>query len=74
MSGHKDSKRGKHLFEVQVEVTTTVLHLLPVNAENFEHAGSRGVAIVKAGNTKAVGGAHGLELHGTKATKVRRVG
>lgn len=72
MRKYKASHIGKHVYDVIVEVRTVVMHVVPVKAEDDEHARERAQGIVKAGNTKAVGGKIGEVLHSIKAVKTRR--
>lgn len=73
MSKTKDSDRGDKLFEVQVEYSVSVLHIVPVRARDATHAMSRGTAIVKAGNTKKVGGRQGQEMWKYQIKNLRRL-
>lgn len=65
-------KRSQQSFKVMVEVSRTVMHMVPVMAEDKEHARHRAERIVKAGNTRAVGGKRGDELFSVQAVKIER--
>lgn len=63
-----DNKR----YEVHVEYSVVVLHVVPVTAVDEESAGQRAIGIVKAGNTKRVGGRKGQDMWRYEVKTTRR--
>ena len=63
-----DNKR----YEVEVEYSVVVLHVVPVIATDEESARQRAIGIVKAGNTKRVGGRKGMDMWKYKVKTTRR--
>jgi len=63
-----DNKR----YEVQVEYSVVVLHVVPVIATDEESARNRAVGIVKAGNTKRVGGRKGQDMWRYEVKTIKR--
>ena len=63
-----DNKR----YEVQVEYSVVVLHVVPVTAVDEGAAKLRAVGIVKAGNTRAVGGRKGQDMWRYEVKTIRR--
>lgn len=59
-------------YEVQVEYSVVVMHVVPVIATDEESAGQRAIGIIKAGNTRAVGGNKGQDMWRYEVKKTRR--
>jgi len=72
MSKAKGHFSDNKMYEVEVEYSVVVLHVVPVLEVDKSRAGLRAIQIIKAGNTRAVGGRKGQEMWKYKVKTTRR--